>query len=82
MAISTIIFSGKPYLDVDSSVEELALNAFASGESSNIYKEVVTKRNNGYYAIAYDKLVPVLIQAIKELKTEVHQLSNKIKENN
>lgn len=39
-----------------------------------LFPEVVKKRDNGYYAIAYDKLVPVLIQAIKELKSEITKL--------
>ncbi len=54
------------------------LNAREAGviaqQVQNILPEVVTQRDNGYLAVRYEKLVPLLIQAIKELNEKVEQL--------
>ena len=39
-----------------------------------VLPEVVTERENGYLAVRYDKIIPLLIQAIKELRAEVELL--------
>ena len=46
-------------------------------EIENVLPEVVTTRDNGYKAVKYEKIVPVLIQAIKELKTQIEELKGK-----
>ena len=46
-------------------------------EIEAVLPELVTTRDNGYKAVKYEKLVAFLIQAIKELKTEVDNLKNK-----
>jgi hypothetical protein len=40
--------------------------------------EVVTTDNNGYKGISYSKLVPVLIEAIKEQQKEIEELKLRI----
>ncbi len=39
-----------------------------------VLPEVVAQRKDGYLAIKYDRIVPLLVQSIKELKTEVEEL--------
>ena len=46
-------------------------------EIEAIAPELVQTRENGYKAVKYDKLVSVLIQAVKELSAKVSELENK-----
>ena len=43
-------------------------------EIEKVLPEVVTTRNNGYKAVKYEKIVPLLIESIKELKAEIEEL--------
>lgn len=45
-------------------------------EIQKVLPEVVTERENGYLAVKYDKLVPLLIEAIKELNDKVERLQS------
>lgn len=47
-------------------------------EIEAVLPEVVTTRDSGYKAVRYEKIVPLLIQGIKELKDEVEILKSKI----
>ena len=46
-------------------------------EVQSVLPEVVTERETGYLAVDYVKLVPVLIEAIKELSAKIDRLENK-----
>ena len=46
-------------------------------EIQQVLPEAVAQREDGYLAVKYDRIVPLLIQAIKELKAEVEDLKGK-----
>lgn len=43
-------------------------------EIEKVLPEVVTTRENGYKAVKYEKIIALLIEAIKELKKEIDEL--------
>ena len=47
-------------------------------EIENILPDVVTTRDNGYKAVKYEKIVPLLIEAIKDLSKQVDGLKRLI----
>ena len=49
-------------------------------EIEEILPELVTIRDNGYKAVKYDKIVALLIEAIKEQQGEIDELKRKINE--
>jgi hypothetical protein len=46
-------------------------------EIEEILPQIVTNRDNGYKAVQYEKIVPLLIEAIKELSAKIKVLENK-----
>jgi hypothetical protein len=46
-------------------------------EIEQILPQIVTNRDNGYKAVQYEKIIPLLIQAIKELSVKIEVLENK-----
>jgi hypothetical protein len=46
-------------------------------EIEEILPQIVTNRDNGYKAVQYEKIVPLLIEAIKELSAKIKLLENK-----
>ncbi len=54
---------------------------FSAQELLDIVPEVVRQADDdGYYSVAYQKLVPVLVKAIQELTEEVRELKKKVGE--
>ena len=47
-------------------------------EIQKIHPEIVEERKNGYLGVDYKRLVPLLIQSVKELKAEVEELKKKV----
>jgi uncharacterized coiled-coil protein SlyX len=46
-------------------------------EVEEILPQIVTNRDNGFKAVQYEKIIPLLIEAIKELSAKVDRLENK-----
>lgn len=49
-------------------------------EIKNILPSAVSEKENGYLGVDYQRLVPFLISCIKELKTEVTQLQDEVRQ--
>ena len=47
-------------------------------EIEKVLPEVVRDREDGYKAVQYEKMVSLLIQAIKEQQTQIDELKEKI----
>ena len=47
-------------------------------EVEKVLPEVVTERENGYKAVKYEKMVPLLIEAIKELTEQNKELKSEV----
>ena len=46
-------------------------------EVEDVLPEIVSNRTNGYKGVKYEKIVPLLIECIKELKSEIDILKSK-----
>ena len=47
-------------------------------EVEAVFPELVTDRNNGFKAVKYEKLVPALIEAIKEQQEQINELKTRL----
>jgi len=46
-------------------------------EIEEILPQIVTNRDNGFKAVQYEKIIPLLIESIKELSAKIDRLENK-----
>jgi hypothetical protein len=59
----------------DTSVKEVGVIA---QQVNDVLPEVINIRDNGYMAVRYEKMVPLLIEAIKELTEQNRQLAQRL----
>ena len=64
----------------DMKVDDRHEIGFIAQEMQELVPDIVTEGTDEMLGIKYDKLVPVLVNAIKELSEEVKQLKQKINE--
>jgi hypothetical protein len=69
-----ISISGNTFDWVQGSGKEGSDVGVIAQEILEVLPEAVTTRETGYLAVRYEKLVPLLIEAIKDLKAEIDQL--------
>lgn len=68
----------KGLFDEKSSMYKKKHFGLVAQDLQKIYPDLVYEEDNGYLAINYMELIPLLIQSIKELKAEVDQLSSPV----
>ena len=71
--INGVEFDWKPGFEKIHSAQGHDVGLIAQ-EIEEVLPEVVTIRENGYMAVKYEKVIPLLIQAIKELSFEIEEL--------
>jgi hypothetical protein len=49
---------------------------FSAQELQKIYPDLVAEGQNGYLAVNYVEMVPILVRSIQELKAEINELTN------
>ena len=74
--VKVFSISGNTYDWNDKSGKEGNDVGVIAQEVMKILPEAVTTRDNGYLAVDYQKLIPLMIEAIKELKNEINDLKN------
>jgi hypothetical protein len=80
-----LALNGVTYLYDTATYPELRLAAgpqigFIAQELEHVYPELVTTRENGFRAVNYAQLVPVLVEAIKEQQAMIEELRDQIAE--
>ena len=49
-------------------------------EVNEVLPEVVTVRDDGYLAVKYEKMIPLLIEAMKEQQDQIEELTKQVEE--
>ena len=63
--------------DIDANKTNAVEVGVIAQEIEKVLPQVVTTRDDGYLAVRYEKLVPLLIEAIKELSAEIEALKER-----
>jgi hypothetical protein len=66
--------SGVRYRWIDESLGKNKQIGVLAQEIEQVIPEAVTIGATGYKSVSYDRIIPMLIEAVKELKTRVEQL--------
>jgi len=66
--------------NIDEKVENKTNIGIIAQEVEKVLPEIVKKRDDGYLAVKYEQLVPVLIEGIKEQQKQIDELKKKLEE--
>jgi len=75
-----ISISGNTYTWNEKSGKEGNDVGVIAQEIQKVLPEAVTERSNGYLAVNYEKIIPLLVESIKELSNKVESLERRITE--
>jgi hypothetical protein len=75
LTLDGITYNWNQLSNKDTSLREAGVIA---QQVEQVLPEAVIKKENGYLTVKYEKIVPLLIEAIKELHVEIEQLKKKI----
>ena len=66
--------------DINEKVENKTNIGIIAQEVEKVLPEIVKKRDDGYLAVKYEQLVPVLIEAVKDQQEQIYELKKKLEE--
>ena len=66
--------------DINEKVENKTNIGIIAQEVEKVLPEIVKKRDDGYLAVKYEQLVPVLIEGIKEQQEQIDELKKKLED--
>ena len=72
----------KKYQKSKNKIHETAEFGFLAQELMTVYPELVTKDTLGYYYVNYIGLIPVLVEALKDQKTQINALTDLVTKTN
>ena len=78
LKISGVSFDWKPLTEEEKTIHGNEGNdvGVIAQEIEKVLPEVVTTRDSGYKAVKYEKIIPLLIEAIKEQQQQIEELKN------
>jgi hypothetical protein len=75
--ISGVRFNWKPEYENVHGYTGIDVGVIAQ-EIQKVLPEAIRENETGYLAVRYEKIIPLLIQSIKELKSEIKNLNQKL----
>ena len=73
-----ITLNGVTYLNENGNENQKRNTGLIAQEVNDVLPEAVSTDNNGYYNLAYGNMAGLIIEAIKELKTEIDEIKRRI----
>ena len=75
-----LTLTGYSYYLKSDSLKQDRLYGVMAQEIEKVFPELIIQRSDGYMAVDYDGLIPVLLEAIKEQSNTIENLKSKVSE--